>query len=235
MQNVKKIMEEKGLNPKRLEKLCNLKYATIYRMVHDKEYIYSSTTYEKVKELARAMGVEFYDDPPPPFTTRVIRARSFREKPPIEGKYEDYIEVPIVSEEIAAGEPREVSNEEVDDIAWIHRNALKHRAGHDLVCIRVKGISMEPLIRDGAIVCIDRSDKPNNLWKINPKAVWAVRDGKGCTIKYVQPLGEPKVNSQPEYLILIPENKDEPVRHLELKSNPDPIIGRVVWVWQELG
>ncbi len=141
---------------------------------------------------------------------------------------DDFIPVPLVSCKIAAGTPV-IPEENVEDIVLIHVSEVGK--GRNLVAIRIEkgpgeiGKSMLPILNPGDIIVIDRNDKT----EIKNKAIYAVRikmgDQVGCTVKYLE---RPKE----EMLLLRPENKDFSVEILDLKENPDPIIGRVIWVWK---
>lgn len=134
----------------------------------------------------------------------------------------DFRAVPLVSGSIAAGRGR-IVEEEIEEYALIHVSQLDRRG--DLVAVRVNremGRSMLPLIQPGAVVVVDRRDKA-----ILPEGIYAVRDeAGGCTLKRLQ--------WTPPRLWLIPENREEPVAHLDLPGE-DPeerIVGRVVWAYQ---
>ena len=136
----------------------------------------------------------------------------------------DFRAVPLVGGSIAAGNAR-IVDEDIEEYALVHISQLTGRA--DLVAVRVDvrmGRSMMPLIQPGAVVVIDRRDKA-----ITPEGIFAVRDESGgCTLKRLQ--------WTPPRLWLVPENRDEPVVHLDLDSEgpEDWIVGRVVWAYQPL-
>src|SRR4030066_299381 len=135
----------------------------------------------------------------------------------------DYLPVPIVDVKVAAGPPQEIRPEQIMDIAIIHRRALKRRNEAGLVCTFVKGDSMEPIFRDGAVVCIDTEDRPDR-GKVPKHSIWAVRKDEGTVIKHIQ--------TERDSIILISENPSYPV---EVVRDPSAIIGRVVWAWQNYG
>ena len=135
----------------------------------------------------------------------------------------DYLPVPIVDVKVAAGPPQEIRTEQIVDIAIIHRHALKRRNEAGLVCTFVKGDSMEPIFRDGAVVCIDTEDRPDR-GKVPKHSIWAVRKDEGAVVKHIQ--------TEKDSIILISENPSYPV---EVVRDPSAIIGRVVWAWQNYG
>jgi len=106
--------------------------------------------------------------------------------------------------------------------AVIHQKQLKGRDRRDLVAVEVVGDSMAPVLRSGAIVATDRSDK-----KITRQGIFAIRISGKCTVKYARIEGH--------QLILYPHNlesREEFQAVIDLRTEPDPIIGRVIWCWQ---
>jgi len=130
-----------------------------------------------------------------------------------------YLAVPLMDDPIAAGQPF-IPTDSVSEWAWIHRSQIGRRS--NLVAIRVKGRSMEPLILDGAIVAVDRDDK-------TPPGIFAARNDEGVTLKRVKVIGR--------NLLLKPENKEYDEAIIELEDGAqmgDYLIGRCVWQWSDL-
>ncbi len=156
------------------------------------------------------------DEVPRPYCTFVKNLSEV----PREIRTEDYVSIPLVEGTIAAGNPI-ISPDEIEGWAMIHYSQIGRRS--DLVAIRLDkkdGRSMEPLIRAGSMVAIDRRDK--NILKGKP---YAVRMGWGCTIKFLK--------RDKDRLILIPGNRDFEPEILDLAGlTYDPIVGRVIWNWQ---
>jgi phage repressor protein C with HTH and peptisase S24 domain len=139
---------------------------------------------------------------------------------PSDIRIEEYVTIPLVAGSIAAGDPI-ISEEMIEGWAVIQRSQVGKR--ENLVAIKLDekdGKSMEPLIRAGSMVAIDREDK--EIVKGKP---FAVRTSWGCTVKFVK--------RAPDALILIPQNKDYEPEILDLGDlSYDPIVGRVIWNWQ---
>lgn len=136
-------------------------------------------------------------------------------------KKEDYFTVPLVAGRIAAGRGL-IVDENIEDWIIIHKNVSAKKK--NLVAIRIdkkEGMSMYPLLKPDDIIIIDRDDKT-----ITPKGIYAVRVEDGCTVKRVQQAND--------HLILLPENPEYKVQVLNLRTNPDPIIGRVIWCSKKL-
>ena len=87
------------------------------------------------------------------------------------------------------------------------------------------GNSMDPMIRDGSIVAVDLDDK-----KMVRRGIYAIATPEGgWTIKLAKQSGH--------LLLLQAANlwtEDNFPPYIDGKHNPDPIVGRVVWVWQSL-
>jgi len=139
-------------------------------------------------------------------------------------KYEPgvYYPLPLISGAVAAGSPRVVSEDEVDD--WVpvifHRKWCPHP--EKTVCVRIAGDSMEPTIPDGGLAAIDLDQKdPASL----QKKIVALRKNGGVTIKRL-------FLSENHYWIGRPDNPQSD----EIFTFPDEeisecIIGKVVFWW----
>lgn len=93
---------------------------------------------------------------------------------------------------------------------WLLENGLK---GADLSSIRVEGDSMEPLLRNGDEIIVDRNRRGG-------EGVFVVRIGDILHVKKIRA-------SAPETVVLISENPAYPP--LELPRVEVDVIGRVVW------
>lgn len=136
-------------------------------------------------------------------------------------KKEDFFTVPLVAGRIAAGRGI-IVDENIEDWVIIHKNVSPKKK--NLIAIRIdkrEGMSMYPILKPDDIIIIDRDDKT-----ITPKGIYAVRIDDECTVKRVQ-----QVN---DHLVLIPENSEYKVQIINLRINPDPIIGRVIWCSRSL-
>jgi repressor LexA len=118
--------------------------------------------------------------------------------------------------------PETVTSEQVIDIVFIHRRALKRRSVRDYICTYVKGDSMSPTLRDGAIVCIDTKARPEGK-KVPKDSIWAVRKDDGTVVKHLQ--------IKEKMILLVSEN---PAYDIEPVTDGDIIVGRVVGAWQNL-
>ncbi len=151
---------------------------------------------------------------------------------PRDVKTEEFISIPLVSGEIAAGEPV-ISPDKIEGWMIIHVSQVGRKT--NLVAIRVRdekddktGRSMDPIIRPGSMVAIDKNDidLPKDH-KLTKKRIYAVRKDGGCTLKFVQRAGDT--------LILIPANREvADIESVDLCTAVDPIVGRAIWSWQTL-
>ena len=125
--------------------------------------------------------------------------------------------VPIMSQEIAAGPPVDLNDSYVEEWALLRKSILKSRTNVIGIHISKKnGMSMYPLLKPGDLAIIDTDDKI-----IQEGSVYAVRTEDGCTVKCLRQTGD--------LLLLIPRNlREYNVETLDLKTNPDPVIGRVI-------
>ncbi len=133
-------------------------------------------------------------------------------------RVQEFLAVPLVEDKVAAGIPA-VMSDQIEGWAVIYAPKLAKKK--NLVAVRVKGDSMTPVIPDGSIVILDRDDR-----RIRPRSAYAIREEEGVTVKYLEREGEE--------LVLIPENRAHRERRITIRNgDPDPIIGRVVWLWRE--
>lgn len=126
--------------------------------------------------------------------------------------------VPLLSDAVAAGNPRTINEQDVDDFAVIY----DHWHGKDQRALRVKGDSMTPGLNDGDIIGVDVSGtiRPERL----RGQVVAARIEGGVTIK--------RLDMDEEHFIFLPDNKE----HIPIivDKRVDSIIGPVIWAWHKL-
>jgi phage repressor protein C with HTH and peptisase S24 domain len=128
----------------------------------------------------------------------------------------DWVEVPRISLEASAG-PGATAREEVPFDAfrfsrrWLRENGLEPA---QLSAIRVMGDSMDPLLRDGDEILVDRTPRAFR------EGVHVVRLGEALHVKLIQAV-------PPGRLRLISKNAAyEPV---EVQMSDIDVVGRVVW------
>ncbi|MGZ3265789.1 MAG: S24 family peptidase [Croceibacterium sp.] len=128
----------------------------------------------------------------------------------------DWVEVPRLSLEASAG-PDATAAEEIPVDAfrfsrrWLRENGLEPA---QLSAIRVMGDSMDPLLRDGDEILVDRTPRPFR------EGVHVIRLGEALHVKLLQAV-------PPGRLRLISKNQAyEPV---EVAMSDVDVVGRVVW------
>jgi len=128
---------------------------------------------------------------------------------------EDFISVPRLPLDASAG-PGSFSAEEISFDAfrfsrkWLREMGLE---GADLSAIRVEGDSMEPLLRSGDEIFVDRNKRAG-------EGIHVVRIGDALHVKQVQLSAHGRVK-------LVSANEAYPP--IELASEEAEVIGRVVW------
>ena len=128
---------------------------------------------------------------------------------------EDYREIPRLPLDASAG-PGAVGSQEISYDAfrfskrWLREMGLE---GADLSAIRVEGDSMEPLLRSGDEIFVDRH-------KRSGEGVFVVRIGDALHVKQIRA-------SAPDTIALISAN--DAYAPLELPREEVEVIGRVVW------
>ena len=146
---------------------------------------------------------------------------SKRELAQAEGAHwtEQYVAVPLLSDEAAAGNPRHVRDDQIGGYALVYSRWV--RDVETTRCLRVKGDSMEPVLPDGSICAVDLAQRdPKALLK----KIVAARVDDGVTIKWLQ--------LAKEVLVLRPENREHDTIVLHPGEDEDnPIVGQVTWWW----
>lgn len=141
---------------------------------------------------------------------------------PPEGVADEYVAVPLVEGQVAAG-PGRVAWENVLSLVWVFKPELGRRK--NLVALRVAGDSMTPTIPDQAIIIVDRdSRQPAG----NRKGIWALRTEDGAVqIKRLQRVKDG--------LIVISDNFSKHPPELAWTADLQRlVIGKVIWMWQSL-
>lgn len=130
-------------------------------------------------------------------------------------EFDDFVAVPRLALDASAG-PGAFSAEEISfDSSRFSRRWLREMGleGADLTAIRVEGDSMEPLLRSGDEIFVDRNKRAG-------EGVHVVRIGDVLHVKQIQA-------SAPGRIALISAN--EAYSPIELAREEIEIIGRVVW------
>jgi SOS-response transcriptional repressor LexA len=166
---------------------------------------------ERAKEIAEALGLEFYIGPPrkalPVYTVALDGA--------------DYAPIPRVDARLAAGGG--AINDQVEELGALafRRDWLRDRdISPDKACLlRVTGDSMAPTLRDGDLVMIDERRKT-----IRNRHVYALVDIDGAArVK--------RLDHIPDQLIIL--SSDNPAHPAETRQGPDMnrlrILGEIVW------
>lgn len=130
-------------------------------------------------------------------------------------EFDDFVAVPRLALDASAG-PGAFSAEEISfdsfrfSRRWLREMGLE---GADLTAIRVEGDSMEPLLRSGDEIFVDRNKRAG-------EGLHVVRIGDVLHVKQIQA-------SAPGRIALISAN--EAYSPIELAREEIEIIGRVVW------
>lgn len=156
---------------------------------------------------------------------------------PSPGEYEDVL---LADGAVAAGEPL-IINENVKDVLKFKKNFLR-RLRPDIkgsredwtrfVLVKVDsrdGTSMYPRLLPGCTVLIDRHYNSLENYRKNENNMYAVKKDGGCTIKYVEMVGNT--------LILRPHNQSYPIAVIPIEEGQtyaDHIVGRVCHVGTEV-
>ncbi len=161
--------------------------------------------------------------------------------PPPEGNQKESMDiVPIVSQTVAMTAPV-VSHRAVAHSIHLPggtlarfpaRRAVSRRSWERFVAVRVtaaQALSMDPLLRIGAIAVIDRHYNSLAVWKPPHPNLYGVRVGSQMVFRHV--------SFEASRLILRPRSVEYPVELLELAAQESPsdlLVGRVCFCIAEL-
>lgn len=101
-----------------------------------------------------------------------------------EDAFSEFYVLPLYADEVAAGQPLEMRDTEIEGPAIIHRAWCPHPRETDYVRVSRTGRSMEPTIPAGSIVTIDRSE--NDPVRLVGRVVAIARHEGGVTLKRLQ-------------------------------------------------
>lgn len=166
---------------------------------------------DRAKEIAEALGLEFYIGPPREtgtiYTTRI--------------DHEDFAAIPRVDARLAAGPGAENGDVSLDGALAFRQDWLRERdiAPSQACLLRVSGDSMSPTLHDGDLVMIDE-----RRTQIRNRHVYALIDIDGAArVK--------RVELVPDQLILL--TSDNPAHTSDVRTGPDMnrlrILGEIVW------
>lgn len=152
---------------------------------------------------------------------------------PISPMEPDYVMIPLVASEVAAGLEGSVPDDSIKDGYPFKRSWIRRVAGglgrdklSTLVLIRARGLSMQPTINDGEIMLVNLRDRH----EIANDSIYIVRtqDG-GITVK--------RLVSIEGGVLCLSDNKAYEAFEINLKPG-EPlearVLGRVCWVGREL-
>jgi SOS-response transcriptional repressor LexA len=186
----------------------------------------------EVEKIANALGVPaaylLWGEQPRPFKAiqPVITVLGQYAQVPPELAREDYLAVPLIEAQIAAGYLREIPEEYVTSLVWVYKPEIGRRQHHNLRAVQLakNADSMVPTIRPGDIIIVDPTERPP-MKPLNKNAIYAIRSQEegGCTVK--------RVREVDDYWLLLSDNKDKEPMLLRKEREENPFIGRVIWSW----
>src|SRR4030065_2440295 len=142
-------MKAKGITMAELSRKTGIDNSFLKRMLDRKGSARLSEEY--IDAICPALGIRIAELPKEPIQGYVRHSKKLSDPSLPQSRETDYLPVPSVEPRVAAGDPETISTEQVVDIAFIHRRALKRRSTENLICTFLRGDSMFPVIRDGAI------------------------------------------------------------------------------------
>ncbi|MDP8224092.1 MAG: S24 family peptidase [Candidatus Lernaella stagnicola] len=136
---------------------------------------------------------------------------------------ERFVPIPLLSKEKAAGTPREISANDIEDFVVIHTDWAPRP--EMLTCVRVEDDAMQPVLAKGSIVAVDHG-------KRDPKRL----NGKLCAFRVPGGVAVRWCHFRDiDYVVGYPENRAAIKRGAMVISTgeeaADCLVGQVVWWW----
>ncbi|HET7871129.1 MAG TPA: S24 family peptidase [Terriglobales bacterium] len=134
------------------------------------------------------------------------------------------VQIPLLKDAAAAGTPRQMQEEEIDEILPLPASLCPHP--DQIVCFRIAGDSMSPILEEGYIVAVDTDQ--HDQARLNTQMVAARDPEGGVTVKWLRRVGRD--------WMLVPQHTSK--RHqpviLTRGNNSDEgagwkIVGKVLW------
>jgi SOS-response transcriptional repressor LexA len=133
------------------------------------------------------------------------------------------VQIPLLKDAAAAGTPRQMQEEEIDEILPLPASLCPHP--DKIVCFRIAGDSMSPLLEEGYIVAVDTDQ--HDQARLNAQMVAARDPEGGVTVKWLRRVGRD--------WMLVPQHTSK--RHqpviLTRGGNDEgaswQIVGKVLW------
>jgi SOS-response transcriptional repressor LexA len=148
----------------------------------------------------------------PAQSTRQVKFGRFSNEP---------VEIPLLKDAAAAGTPRQLQEREIDDVLPMPGSLCPHP--DKIVCIRVEGDSMSPVLEPGYIVAVDTAQ--TDRARLYNQMVAARDPEGGVTIKWLRRSGKnavlvPQHTSRRHPIIMLGPEEEESGWH---------IVGKVLW------
>lgn len=139
----------------------------------------------------------------------------------------EYIGLPVYEVRAAAGGGAMIEKEEISDVLMFKRSWLDaelHANAKDLSLIYVEGESMEPTLRAGDIILVDRRDIAAQR-----EGIYVMRADNALLVKRLQRLPGHRLRISSDNPAYQPFEMD-----LKQRSEEFAIIGRVVWAGRRM-
>ncbi len=223
---LKKLRKEKGLSQDELGRMIGGDQTEVSRYERGARLPSRDKLVALAKALSVPVGILAGEEGGEGSPVAVVqRCGSLKEMSGLPQRRSELAEVPLVDHIVAARIGRIVRDAEVKEWLWIPRSQLGNHAEKNLVCVYVKDKSMEPILSEGAVVCIDRDERPSTSAPPFSAAIYAVQARSGeLTFRYVAAKGDVLVAIASD-----PANKNYPVFYLDWRKRRDAIIGLAVW------
>jgi len=236
---LKEAMDKAGLSVSKLAENAGIHQVSLSRILNGHRKLNNLDTLYK---LSKALGVSldyFFTNSDiaenrETFTEDMGIDIFYGDKKELDNKYPDHIKIPLVRSKAAATPAIiEISSDEVDGWVCISAENVPKNISERCCAFRIKGDSMEPMLKENDMVAVLPYSEPPALDTIIPSNVYLVKisdgfGGYGLTLKHVHKVDDRTVE-------LVSDNKEYPNKEIDI-TEPDnfQIMGRVIWMWREM-
>jgi len=237
---LKEAMEKAGLNVSKLAEKAGIHQVSLSRILNGHRKLNNLDTLYK---LSKALGVsldyffsssDISSESPESFAKDMGIDIFYGDKKEVDKTYPNHIKIPLVRSKAAATPSIiEISSDEVDGWVCISAENVPKNISERCFAFRVKGNSMEPMLRENDLVAVLPYSEPPALDTIIPSNVYLVKisdgfGGYGLTLKHVHQVDDRRIE-------LVSDNKEYSNKEIDI-TEPDnfQIMGRVIWMWREM-
>lgn len=236
---LKTAIENSGLDVFELAQRTGIQQVALTKILNDHRNL---NNLDILYKISKTLGVSFdyfftnsdVAENPESFVEDKYIDIFYGDKKELDEKYPSHIKIPLLRSKAAATPTiLEISSDEIDGWVCISAENVPKNISERCFAFRVKGDSMEPMLRENDMVAVLPYSEPPALDTIIPSNVYLVKisddfGGYGLALKHVRQVDDRTVE-------LVSSNKGYANKKIDI-TEPDSlqIMGRLIWMWREM-